>query len=138
LWLPVAVLGHSAIIAGQRTWWLDDDPMISMRYAKNLAQGNGLVWNSGERVEGYTNFLWILYMALVHLFPIPAAKISLVILLTNVALAAATIPLLLLLVRQLRGSPLVGVAVTAAYVLNRNLMFWTASGFESSLLTFIF
>ncbi len=32
--------------------------MILMRYAYNLAHGNGLVWNPGERVEGITNPLW--------------------------------------------------------------------------------
>jgi arabinofuranosyltransferase len=35
-----------------------DDAFISFRYARNLARGEGLVWNPGERVEGYTNFLW--------------------------------------------------------------------------------
>ncbi|NJM09071.1 hypothetical protein HC891_27060 [Candidatus Gracilibacteria bacterium] len=45
--------------------WLSDDAFISFRYAQNLAQGNGLVYNLGERVEGYTNFLWTLLAALV-------------------------------------------------------------------------
>lgn len=49
-----------------RTACLFDDAMIGMRYAENLARGHGLVWNPGERVEGYTNFLWILAMAGVH------------------------------------------------------------------------
>ena len=40
--------------------------MISMRYGRNLAEGYGLVWNPGERVEGYTNFLWTVIMAGVH------------------------------------------------------------------------
>jgi hypothetical protein len=35
-----------------------DDSYISYRYARNLARGEGLVYNVGERVEGYTNFLW--------------------------------------------------------------------------------
>jgi arabinofuranosyltransferase len=35
-----------------------DDAYISFRYAVNLAQGHGLVYNPGERIEGYTNFLW--------------------------------------------------------------------------------
>ncbi|MCB9727857.1 MAG: hypothetical protein H6746_05135 [Deltaproteobacteria bacterium] len=39
-----------------------DDAFISFRYAQNLAEGHGLVWNLGERVEGYTNFLWTLLM----------------------------------------------------------------------------
>ena len=40
-----------------------DDAFISFRYAQNLAQGLGLVFNSGERVEGYTNFLWTTLLA---------------------------------------------------------------------------
>jgi hypothetical protein len=51
-------------IDGRRYFCLFDDAMISMRYAANLASGAGLVWNPGERVEGYTNFLWTLVMAL--------------------------------------------------------------------------
>jgi arabinofuranosyltransferase len=41
-----------------------DDAFISFRYARNLSQGHGLVFNPGaERVEGYTNFLWVLVLA---------------------------------------------------------------------------
>jgi len=43
--------------------WVGDDAYISFRYARNLIDGNGLVFNPGERVEGYTNFLWTLLMA---------------------------------------------------------------------------
>ncbi|MGE0518726.1 MAG: hypothetical protein AB7N53_03170 [Candidatus Binatia bacterium] len=38
--------------------WVQDDAYVSFRYARNLVRGEGLVYNSGERVEGYTNFLW--------------------------------------------------------------------------------
>ena len=44
-------------------YWLCDDAFISFRYARNLVNGDGLVFNRGERVEGYTNFLWILELA---------------------------------------------------------------------------
>lgn len=40
-----------------------DDAFISYRYAKNLSAGHGLVYNIGERVEGYTNFLWTVILA---------------------------------------------------------------------------
>lgn len=50
-------------IDGQRYSSLFDDAMVSMRYAWNLAHGNGLVWNPGERVEGYTNLLQTLVMS---------------------------------------------------------------------------
>jgi len=44
-------------------YFLGDDCFISFRYALNLYKGYGLVWNPGERVEGYTNFLWVIIMA---------------------------------------------------------------------------
>ena len=44
--------------------WVDDDAFISFRYARNWAQGNGLVFNPGERVEGYTNFLWTAFLTI--------------------------------------------------------------------------
>ncbi|MBM9502162.1 hypothetical protein JWG44_18045 [Leptospira sp. 201903071] len=48
--------------------WISDDAFISLRYAKNLAEGKGLVFNEGEKVEGYTNFLWTLLLSFSHLF----------------------------------------------------------------------
>jgi hypothetical protein len=35
--------------------YVQDDAYISFAYARNLVEGNGLVFNVGERVEGYTN-----------------------------------------------------------------------------------
>ena len=40
-----------------------DDAFITYRYAQNLVDGHGPVWNPGERVEGYSNFLWLLMIA---------------------------------------------------------------------------
>ena len=40
-----------------------DDAFISFRYAWNLVAGNGLVYNAGERVEGFSNPLWTLLSA---------------------------------------------------------------------------
>jgi len=41
-----------------------EDAFVSFRYAQNIADGNGPVFNPGERVEGYTNFLWLVLIAL--------------------------------------------------------------------------
>jgi hypothetical protein len=54
-----------------------DDAFIGFRYADNLVRGHGLVFNPGERVEGYTNFLWVLLMApflALSIDPVAAAK----------------------------------------------------------------
>ena len=39
--------------------YIPDDAYIGFRYARNVARGDGFVFNAGERVEGYTNFLWL-------------------------------------------------------------------------------
>src|SRR5829696_1534041 len=54
-------------IDGRRYFCLIDDAMISMRYAWNFSHGLGLVLNPGEYVEGYTNPLMTLLMALATL-----------------------------------------------------------------------
>lgn len=41
----------------QNRHFIHDDAYISLRYCFNLLRGDGLTWNPGERVEGYTNFL---------------------------------------------------------------------------------
>ena len=43
---------------------VQDDAYISFRYADNYLAGHGLVYNTGERVEGYTNFFWIITLIL--------------------------------------------------------------------------
>lgn len=70
------------MIAGYVVWnhspVLLDDAFISYRYADNLIHGHGLVFNPGERVEGYTNFLWVLLAAIsikFHLDPLMTTRI---------------------------------------------------------------
>jgi arabinofuranosyltransferase len=62
----------------KRVFVLFEDAMISMRYARNFERGAGLNWNAGEeRVEGYTNLLWTLWMSLVHKFHLDETLVSL-------------------------------------------------------------
>lgn len=59
------IVGALLVIAAALAWHLrfvQDDAFISFTYAKNLIEGHGLTW-SGVRVEGYTNFLWVLWIA---------------------------------------------------------------------------
>lgn len=43
--------------------FIADDALISLRYAQRLLAGQGLTWTVGERVEGYSNLLWVLAVA---------------------------------------------------------------------------
>jgi hypothetical protein len=60
-----SVLAAVALIA-HALWfrrYVTDDAFISFRYLQNLFGGDGLVYNPGERVWGYSNFLWIACVA---------------------------------------------------------------------------
>jgi arabinofuranosyltransferase len=43
--------------------FIQDDAFTSLRYVKNFLNGQGLVFNPGEKVEGYTNFLWVIILS---------------------------------------------------------------------------
>lgn len=57
----IAFLLFQAVVF-ENTW---DDAYISYRYARNFVENNGLVFNVGERVEGYTTFLWVMLIGLI-------------------------------------------------------------------------
>ena len=77
---------------GRWVYSLFDDAMISMRYARNLADGYGLRWNPGEpAVEGYSNLLWTLVMAGLHLLRLPDRWAALPVAITGITILAASI-----------------------------------------------
>ncbi|MGC8879271.1 MAG: ArnT family glycosyltransferase [Anaerolineae bacterium] len=70
---PLVVIFAIVLIYASQLWMFSgfhiDDAYISFRYVRQWAAGNGLVYNIGERVEGYSNFLWIALL-------LPFAKIG--------------------------------------------------------------
>ncbi len=67
LWILVAALvfsaGTAVWFAAEFDWLSLDDVYITLRYAQNWVDGHGPVYNPGEHVEGYTNFLWMTLLA---------------------------------------------------------------------------
>ncbi len=53
----------AGLVGAHRRAWTCDDAFISFRYALNLTEGRGLVFNPGEYVEGFTNASWTLLSA---------------------------------------------------------------------------
>ncbi len=84
------IASTSFVVENQRYFTLWDDAMISMQYARNLWEGNGLVWNAGgDPVQGFTNLGVTLAMAAVHGLPLSEFRIALAVQLLNLALLAA-------------------------------------------------
>src|SRR3972149_11082877 len=121
------------VIDGEQYYVLFDDAMISMRYAYNLAHGLGPVWNAGERVEGFTNPLWVGFMALVHLLPIPLSKTSLVIQVTGAILLGATLYFVRLIVERFTDDLLTMLGAGGLTAFYQPLHSWDLLGMEVSL-----
>jgi len=138
IYAAIFIYKSSFMVAGERYFVLFDDAMVSMRYAKNLAQGYGLVWNpGGDRIEGYTNPLWVLYMSLFHLFLIPASKISLFIQISGAIFLIANLFVVRKIVHSLTDDSVVALLsafLTAFYAPLNN---WSLLGMEVSILTLI-
>lgn len=139
VYASIFILRTSFFVEGERYFALFDDAMISMQYARNLANGDGLVYTvGGERVEGFSNPLWVLYMAFFHLFPIPSATISLAIQISGAVFLFANLFLVKKIAEGLSlGNwriPLLAVFLTAFYFPLNN---WSIQGTEVSILTLI-
>lgn len=135
----MAGLRASIIVDGTRYHFLDDDQMISMRYARNLADGHGPVWNPGERVEGYTNFGWMLVMAGVHRLGAGDATAALWVRALNWGLACLVVLLSVQLLRVLGvTSPMALAGLLLPLSVATDLLFWAVNGFETTGLTALF
>lgn len=116
--------------------YLVDDSFISYRYAENLRAGNGLVFNSGERVEGYSNFLWVIILrSLIStgVSPIVASKFL------GVVLSIGSILILFFLSKNL--SDRRGIFVLSSVFLTATdigFIRWSVAGMETQLATFLF
>jgi hypothetical protein len=116
-------------------YFLCDDAFISFRYAEHLANGEGLVWNPGERVEGYTNFLWVLLMAAgIRVGIEPELYSNLLGILSGAALL--TVLLIYCYRSSPKRNPLLWLAplVLAA---NRSFTAWCTGGLETMLFTLL-
>jgi tetratricopeptide (TPR) repeat protein len=110
---------------------VQDDAYISLVYSKNLVAGDGLVFNLGERVEGYTNFSWVILLALPHALGLDAVATAR---LFGVLSAAALILLSWRTAASLSSRPqdLAHLVAPCLLAANGALAFWTLSGMETA------
>jgi len=130
-------IGRSAFrIRGRLAFSLFDDAMVSMTYARNLAHGHGLVWTPGAKpVEGFTNPLWTLWMAVLHLWGLPDRLVSLAVMVSGAVLLLLTLVAVRRLARDLAGDDRLVVGVASwATVACYPLVYWTLRGMEVGLL----
>jgi hypothetical protein len=112
-------------------WWIEDAG-ISFAYARNLAEGHGLVaFPGGERVEGYSNPLWVVLLALWEVAGVDGFQSSRWM---SIPFAASAVALVYRIGGRLRPDRQ-GVGLLAAAILASDCIFgiWSASGLENPL-----
>jgi arabinofuranosyltransferase len=131
-WLDVLILTVSVgtllycCISWRGNW--SDDAFISFRYARNLADGFGPVYNPGERVEGYSSPLWVFGLAVAIKLGIDPAWLA-----RRVGIGSA-IGLLILLYRSLVKAGVLGWgAALTTFLLSSCIIIhiWAMSGMET-------
>ena len=106
----------------QLSGYYHDDAYIVLRYVQNFLGGHGLVWNPGERVEGYSTFLWVLFISLLGYFGINLVLASRIL---GIAFAFAT---LLLFYTSDKKKPAWGAPLLAT---NSCFALWAIGGLET-------
>jgi arabinofuranosyltransferase len=125
----------AALIAGGIAFaWLnrhvEDDAFITFRYSQHLVEGMGPVWNPDQRVEGYTNFLWMVLMAIpigLGCDPVlPATLLSL-------AALGLNLWLLFIISRRQTESAAKGFWAWLPVAFSHTLLIFSTSGMETAL-----
>ncbi len=113
-----------------------DDAFISYRFVQNFLNGDGLVFNIGEKVEGFTNFGWVMYMIFWGKLSMDYILISK---LTGFIFGLGIITLICLIASRLKEFKnnflliLLAVLITAS---SQSLAYWAVAGLETTAFAF--
>jgi arabinofuranosyltransferase len=124
--LAVSALAHVA-------WYFPrtvDDMFIYLRFAENFASGHGLVYNPGERVEGFSSLPWVLLQSLAFLTGLDAVTFTKVL---GILSLGALLYAAALIVLDMTGSRVLAVLCALLLSLNGYLVFWAVTGLETPL-----
>ncbi len=111
-----------------------DDAYISFRYAQNAIRGYGLIFNPGERVEGFTNFLWTVSMIPLEGAGIDVGRTSMII---GALIALGLLWLVIRFAKHVEAPR--GAGWLAAFLLaaDGSFVLWAISGLETVLFAFL-
>ncbi len=141
LWLAGAgLLAATLVLVGIEHYWLRDlkfdDAYIHFRYARNLAQGKGFVYNEGERVLGSGAIPWNLLLAAVAAVT-PADTLPVAVSILNyLALLACAAVVVAAVGRD--GRRWLGMLIAAALLAEGPLVVSSIGGMETVILCLLY
>jgi len=138
----LAVLGAAVLILVALSYsyyaFTIDDAYISLRYARNLASGHGLVFSADGTapVEGYTNFLWVVLESALFLLNLQTSSIVHAIKIIGILFGAGVVLGTYTLIRIATDDG--RLAALGALLLGSvpQLSFWAVGGLETTMYMF--
>jgi len=132
VFLPIIIF----IILVSQFNFIQDDSFITYRYVRNILRGYGPIFNTTERVEGYTNFLWVMILSLFGKLGLSFSEIIPVSQLLGVVCGVCTIALVYFFsVYYLKIEVMWSLLVVLLLSLNYSFAYWAVSGMETGLFT---
>lgn len=135
-WAPIERAGLlAALLLSLALMWpvrgyLTDDTFIHLQYARHLAQGEGIVFNRGEREYGCTSPLWVALIADGIGFGLDGLTVARVL---GMVATLASVALFLQLMRRTLQSPALRAFATIAWAGQAWMLRWSTSGMETPL-----
>ncbi len=111
-----------------------DDAYISFRYAQNAIRGYGLFFNPGERVEGFTNFLWTTLMIPLEGAHVDVGRASMVL---GVLFGLATLWLVVRFAKIVDAPRGVGTLAVLLLAVDGSFALWAVAGLETAMFAFL-
>lgn len=113
--------------------WVIDDLYIYFRYARNFSGGDGIAFNPGEHVEGFSSFTWFLILSFYNVIGLPlesASKISgIIISIINL--------FLIFTICKTNDADNTGLLACFLSAMNLPFILWSVSGFEIPFYIFL-
>ncbi|MFT5679267.1 MAG: hypothetical protein ACI8RZ_000171 [Myxococcota bacterium] len=132
----VVYIAHYLVYCLPQPFFIED-AAITFSYSEHLIQGEGLVaYPGGERVEGYSNALWMFILAGLYGLGIPTWTSAKVL---GAILGVATLPFVFGITRRMKpeGSADAAWLAPLCLALTPPFVIWNASGLENALFCFL-
>lgn len=110
-----------------RTAWISDDSYISFKSVDNFVNGYGLNWNVGERVQTFTNPLWVLIVSGFYSFSNEPFYTSIIL---SIIVSVLAISLFVFNIPQTRIS---GIVALSLLLFSKAFIDYSTSGLENPL-----
>ncbi|TFH26216.1 MAG: hypothetical protein E4H00_10905, partial [Myxococcales bacterium] len=132
----VALVGLCVLALCHAVWFnhTADDAFISFRYVDNWVRGHGLVFNPGERVMGYSNFLWVV---LLYPFALVGVPIDTAARILGTLFAWGTLIRIYVFLREEFAGRFAAIAGVVFLASSGSFALWMYGGLECQLLAFL-